>query len=99
MSILSAGTRKLMGRSLLAMLGGYGLAAMFAACLPLWLPRISAMSRADAALIGMMLSFLIFALWILFAYAARSGTKALMLHLLLSAPLLLSLMFLEAPAP
>ncbi|ABM01612.1 hypothetical protein SHAM105786_09825 [Shewanella amazonensis] len=99
MSILSAGTCKLLGRSLLAILGGYGLAALFAAALPLWLPQISGMSRADAALIGMMLSFLIFALWILFAFAARSGTRALMLHLLLSAPLLLSLMLLEAPAP
>ncbi|MCL2917145.1 hypothetical protein [Shewanella litorisediminis] len=99
MSILSADTRKLVGRSLLAMLGGYGLAAMFAACLPLWLPRISTMSRADATLIGMMLSFLIFALWILYSYAVRCGIRALALHILLSTPLLLGLWLLEAPQP
>lgn len=98
MSFLSKESRKLLGRSLLAIFGGYGLAALFTAALPLVLPRLTDISRADATVLGMMLSFLLFALWILYSYGARCGLRASVIGLIWSSPLLACLLFLEAPA-
>ncbi|AZQ12404.1 hypothetical protein [Shewanella khirikhana] len=99
MPFLSGESRKLLSRSLLAIVGGYALAAAFAAAAPLILPRLMDIQRGDAAVLGMLLSFLIFGLWILYSYAARCTLRASVNWLIWSTPLLLSLLLLEAPAP
>ncbi len=59
-------------RTAAAILGGYVLAALSAAALPLVLPG----ARADTVLIGTMLSFVIYVCAALWAFAARSGGSA-----------------------
>ena len=59
-------------RALAAVAGGYGLAALSAAALAVFLP----LSRADATLTGTMLSFLVFAGAVVWVFAARSATRA-----------------------
>lgn len=59
-------------RTAAAILGGYVLAALSAAALPLVLPG----DRADAVLTGTMLSFVIYVCAALWAFAARSARSA-----------------------
>ena len=66
------GNGVLWARGLLALLGGYGVAASWAAALARLLPG----SLADAALAATMASFVIYTLAAIWAYAARSTTRA-----------------------
>lgn len=70
-------------RALAAILGGYGLAALSAAALAVFLP----LSRADATLTGTMLSFLVYACAVVWVFAARTATRAWLGLLLPSAAL------------
>ncbi|GAA5127761.1 DUF3649 domain-containing protein [Alloalcanivorax gelatiniphagus] len=59
-------------RALFAVFGGYGLAAASATAMALWLP----MTRADAVITGTLLSFLVYAVAVLWAFSARSVARA-----------------------
>ncbi|QXI39289.1 DUF3649 domain-containing protein [Pseudomonas xantholysinigenes] len=59
-------------RSLAALLGGYLLASMVSVCVALLAP----MSQVDAALTGMMLSFVFYLLAFLWCFACRSAWRA-----------------------
>ncbi|MBT1445276.1 hypothetical protein KJI95_12160 [Shewanella sp. JM162201] len=93
-----AHTRLVIFRSLIAVIGGYSLAALFTASLPRLLPQVSTISRADASLYAMMLSFLVFALWILYSYSAKSSRSACIGWAICSGPLMLGFLF-EIPTP
>lgn len=59
-------------RSLAAVIGGYGCAAAFAAALAVALP----LARSEAVLWGTMLSFAVWSLAVIWAFAARSAGRA-----------------------
>jgi len=59
-------------RCLAALLGGYLLAAMASVCLGLLLP----LPRVEAVLTGMMSAFLFYLAAFIWAFAARSATRA-----------------------
>ncbi|QJX01875.1 DUF3649 domain-containing protein [Alcanivorax sp. IO_7] len=59
-------------RTLVAVFGGYALAAVTTAALALWLP----VTRADAVITGTLLSFLIYTVAVLFAFSTRSALRA-----------------------
>lgn len=67
-----AGNGVLWARGALALLGGYTVAATWAAALARLLPG----SLADAALVATMASFVIYTLAAIWAYAARSLARA-----------------------
>ncbi|MEG0185270.1 MAG: hypothetical protein RR704_17685 [Stenotrophomonas sp.] len=62
----------LWARGLLALLGGYAVAACWAAALARLLPA----ATADATLVATMLSFVVYALAAIWVYAARSTVHA-----------------------
>ncbi|MBV7486275.1 DUF3649 domain-containing protein [Bordetella sp. BOR01] len=75
----------LLSRIVAAVFGGYALAALTsvaAAALP--------MSRTEAVLAGMLLSFVVYALAVVWVFAVRSATRAWAGLLLAAAPLLLA---------
>lgn len=59
-------------RVLAALFGGYLLAALASICLSLWLP----MPRAEAVVSGMMTSFLVYLVAVLWCFASRSAWQA-----------------------
>lgn len=59
-------------RCLAALLGGYLLASMASVCITLLVP----MTPVDAALIGMMLSFVFYLLAFIWCFACRTATRA-----------------------
>lgn len=59
-------------RTLVAVFGGYALAAVTTAALALWLP----VEWADAVITGTLLSFLIYTVAVLFAFSTRSALRA-----------------------
>lgn len=59
-------------RSLAALLGGYLLASMASVCIPLLLP----LPQVDAAMTGMMLSFVFYLLAFIWCFACRSAWHA-----------------------
>ncbi len=59
-------------RAVVAVFGGYALAAAATAALALWLP----MARSDAVLTGTLLSFLIYTGAVLWAFSTRSVARA-----------------------
>ncbi|MGV6393549.1 DUF3649 domain-containing protein [Pseudomonas caspiana] len=59
-------------RILAALFGGYLLAALTSVCLTQWLP----MSRADAVVTGMLLSFLAYLGAVIWCFACRSAWRA-----------------------
>ncbi|WP_032625780.1 DUF3649 domain-containing protein [Pseudomonas syringae] len=59
-------------RALAALFGGYLLAALTSVCLTQWLP----MSRADAVVTGMLLSFLAYLGAVIWCFACRSAWRA-----------------------
>lgn len=61
-------------RIVAAALGGYVLAAAISACLSYLLPGLS-MSRADATLVGFLISFLIYVAVVIWVFAARSLSR------------------------
>ncbi|SCX70917.1 DUF3649 domain-containing protein [Variovorax sp. EL159] len=63
-------------RAIAAIAGGYGVAALSAAVLALCLPAAFGMARSEAAMTGTLASFLVFALAVLWVFAARSAWRA-----------------------
>lgn len=59
-------------RVLAALLGGYILSALASVSLTLWLP----MARAEAVVTGMMSSFLVYLVAVLWCFACRSAWQA-----------------------
>lgn len=59
-------------RTLAALFGGYLLAALTSVCLSQWLP----MSRADAVVTGMLLSFLTYLVAVIWCFACRTAWRA-----------------------
>ncbi|AWM90370.1 DUF3649 domain-containing protein [Pseudomonas sp. 31-12] len=59
-------------RVLAAVLGGYIVAALASVSLSLWLP----MARAEAVVTGMMISFLVYLVAVLWCFACRSAWQA-----------------------
>ena len=75
----------LLSRIVAALLGGYALAALFSVAV-LALP----MRKTEAVLTGMQASFLIYALAVIWVFAARSATRAWLGLLIVAVPLLLA---------
>ncbi|WP_434057714.1 DUF3649 domain-containing protein [Acidovorax cavernicola] len=76
---MSAGVRYRMGvasRAVAAIAGGYGVAALSAAVLALGLPALFDMARSEAALTGTLASFLVYAVAVMWVFAARSAWRA-----------------------
>ncbi len=84
-------------RTLTAIVGGYALTAAATSLLGLLLAALSIASRADAAIIATMLSFLTYACAVLWAFAARSARLAYGALLTLTGMLALPLMLLTVP--
>ncbi|RZT31334.1 DUF3649 domain-containing protein [Cupriavidus agavae] len=63
-------------RALAAILGGYAVAALATGCLSLVLARWTGMARADAVVTASLLSFLWFALAVVWVFAAGTATRA-----------------------
>lgn len=61
-----------LSRAAAAVLGGYAVASLFAYCLALALP----IRRADAVLTGMLSSFAIFLIAVIWVFAARTALRA-----------------------
>lgn len=61
-----------LSRTLAGVLAGYGMSALCAACLAVCLPG----EKADAALTGTLVSFLVYTAAIIWAYAAASHWRA-----------------------
>ena len=59
-------------RILAALFGGYLVAALTSVCISQWLP----MSRADAVITGMLLSFLAYLVVVLWCFACRTAWQA-----------------------
>ncbi len=77
--VVSAGVRYRMGvasRAVAAIAGGYGVAALSAAVLALGLPALFGMARSEAALTGTLVSFLVYAVAVMWVFAARSAWRA-----------------------
>ncbi|AXQ29354.1 DUF3649 domain-containing protein [Solimonas sp. K1W22B-7] len=79
-----------LSRLIAALLGGYALSAALAAVLALHLP----LERSEAVLVGTMLSFLVYVLAVMWAFAARHALRA---WSGLLAPLLILALVLAAP--
>jgi uncharacterized membrane protein YgcG len=76
---VSAGLRYRLGvasRAVAAIAGGYGVAALSAAALALCLPAAFGMARSEAAMTGTLASFLVFAVAVMWVFAARSAWRA-----------------------
>ncbi len=63
-------------RAVAAIAGGYGVAALSAAVLALCLPAAFGMARSEAAMTGMLASFIVFALAVMWVFAARTAVRA-----------------------
>lgn len=79
------GAAPLVSRIVAALLGGYALAALTSVAAVL-LP----MSRPEAVLIGMQLSFVVYTLAVIWVFAVRSATRAWAGLLVAGVPLLLA---------
>ncbi|MFH0132807.1 DUF3649 domain-containing protein [Variovorax sp. VaC1] len=81
-------------RAIAAIAGGYGVAALSAAVLALCLPAAFGMARSEAAMTGTLASFLVFALAVLWVFAARTAWRAWSGLAIAAAPLGLLLLLL-----
>jgi len=63
-------------RAVAAIAGGYGVAALSAAALALCLPAAFGMARSEAAMTGTLASFIVFALAVMWVFAARTAWRA-----------------------
>lgn len=59
-------------RVLAAVVGGYLLASLASVCMTLWLP----LSRADAVISGLLSSFVVYLLAVIWCFACRTVTRA-----------------------
>jgi hypothetical protein len=95
--VISAGVRyrlAVASRAVAAIAGGYGVAALSAAVLALSLPAAFGMARSEAAMTGTLASFLVFALAVMWVFAARSALRAWSGLVVMAAPLGLLLLLL-----
>lgn len=77
--VVSASFRYRLGvasRAVAAIAGGYGVAALSAAALALCLPAAFGMARSEAAMTGTLASFIVFALAVMWVFAARTAWRA-----------------------
>ena len=63
-------------RAVAAIAGGYGVAALGSVALALAMPALLGMARSEAVLIGMLLSFPMFAGAVIWVFAARTALRA-----------------------
>ncbi|WP_422084328.1 DUF3649 domain-containing protein [Variovorax sp.] len=63
-------------RAIAAILGGYGVAALSSIVLALCLPFFFGMARSEATMIGLLASFAVFALAVMWVFAARTALRA-----------------------
>ncbi|QNK70245.1 DUF3649 domain-containing protein [Variovorax sp. PAMC26660] len=63
-------------RAIAAIAGGYGVAALSSAVLALCLPAAFGMARSEAAMTGTLASFIVFALAVMWVFAARTAWRA-----------------------
>lgn len=61
-----------LSRTLAAVFGGYALSSVVAACLAVWLP----LPRADAVMTGLMVSFVVYAVAVVWVFATRNAYRA-----------------------
>lgn len=97
---MSAGLRYRLGvasRAVAAIAGGYGVAALCAAALALSLPAAFGMARSEAAMTGTLASFLVFAVAVMWVFAARSAWRAWIGLVIAAAPLGALLLALPTP--
>ncbi|MGJ7613025.1 MULTISPECIES: iron transporter [unclassified Variovorax] len=76
---MSTGLRYRLGvasRAAAAIAGGYGVAALSAAVLALCLPAAFGMARSEAVTTGTLASFIVFALAVMWVFAARTAARA-----------------------
>ncbi|WP_240651454.1 MULTISPECIES: DUF3649 domain-containing protein [unclassified Variovorax] len=76
---MSAGVRRRLGvasRAIAAIAGGYGVAALSSVVLALCLPAVFGMTRSEATMTGLLASFAIFALAVMWVFAARTALRA-----------------------
>ena len=76
---MTAGVRHRLGvasRAVAAIAGGYGVAALSSVVLALCLPAIFGMARSEATMTGLLASFAIFALAVMWVFAARTALRA-----------------------
>lgn len=77
--VVTSGLRYRLGvaaRAIAAIFGGYGVAALSAAVLGLCLPVAFGMARSEATMTGTLSSFLVFALAVMWVFAARTALRA-----------------------
>ena len=67
---------RIVSRALLAIVGGYVVAAAFAAATSLWLPALGWMSRSEAVMLGTMLAFVVHAVLAICVFSIASERKA-----------------------
>ncbi|HEX7865999.1 MAG TPA: DUF3649 domain-containing protein [Variovorax sp.] len=76
---MTIGVRHRLGvasRAVAAIAGGYGIAALSATVLALCLPAAFGMARSEAAMTGTLASFIVFALAVMWVFAARTALRA-----------------------
>jgi len=77
--VVSASFRYRLGvasRAVAAIAGGYGVAALFAAALAVCLPAAFGTARSEAVMTGTLASFIVFALAVMWVFAARTAWRA-----------------------
>lgn len=77
--VVTTGVRYRLGvasRAIAAIAGGYGVAALSSAVLALCLPAAFGMARSEAAMTGTLASFIVFALAVMWVFAARTAWRA-----------------------
>lgn len=77
--VVSASFRYRLGvasRAVAAIAGGYGVAALCAAALAMCLPAAFGMARSEATMTGTLASFIVFALAVMWVFAARTALRA-----------------------
>ncbi|MFV0675142.1 DUF3649 domain-containing protein [Variovorax sp. tm] len=76
---MTAGVRHRLGvalRAVAAIAGGYGVAALSSVVLALCLPAAFGMARSEATMTGLLASFAVFALSVMWVFAARTAFRA-----------------------
>jgi Protein of unknown function (DUF3649) len=63
-------------RAIAAIFGGYGVAALSSIVLALCLPVFFGMARSEATMTGLLASFAVFALAVMWVFAARTALRA-----------------------
>ncbi len=76
---MTAGVRHRLGvasRAVAAIAGGYVVAALSSVVLAICLPAVFGMARSEATMTGLLASFAVFALAVMWVFAARTARRA-----------------------